>query len=241
MYKKMVITLLFSTSAVVHAGAIVGATEFTQIANNLQLVAQYAEEAQQTATQIQQYTTMLKNLKQMTPSHLLDSAAQQLFTDQNMYGAFKNLQKTVIAGQQIAYTGANLEQQFKNSHPGYSNGYAGAVDFVARYKNVSDGTLASVKNALGLVTSHSERFGQEQSMLSELQLKSQTAEGQLQVLQAGNQIGLASINQMQQLRQLQMAQTQQQSAYIAGQQTEKDTRNIAYDKLYGNIKGPRLK
>ena len=64
-----------------HAGAVVGATEPTQILNNLQLGAQYVEQVQQTLTQINQYKAMLENLKQLTPSSLLDQAARKLWCD----------------------------------------------------------------------------------------------------------------------------------------------------------------
>lgn len=213
----------------VAGGAVAGATEITQIANNVQLAASYAEQAQQTITQINQYRAMLQNLQQMTPSALLDQAAQQLFTDQKMYSTFKKLQTVVIDGQKVAYTAANLDQQFKNLHPGYGNG---GTDFARQFKNLSDSTLGAVRNATALVTAHSENFASEQGMMQELASKSQSAQGQMQALQAGNQVGLAMVGQMQQMRQLQMAEMQQQGAFIAGQQTKEDTNDAALKQFF---------
>src|SRR5664279_5066664 len=84
-------------------GAVAGATEPTQILNQIQLVMSYVEQAQQTATQLQQYQTMLTNLMHLTPSNLLGQASQQLWQDQGMSQAFSNLRKIVVNGQNISY------------------------------------------------------------------------------------------------------------------------------------------
>jgi hypothetical protein len=48
----LVAAIVSATAA--HAGAVAGATEPTQILNNIQLVASYAQQPQQTVTQINQ-------------------------------------------------------------------------------------------------------------------------------------------------------------------------------------------
>ncbi|WP_334021999.1 P-type conjugative transfer protein TrbJ [Burkholderia orbicola] len=204
-----------------HAGAVAGATEPTQILNNIQLVASYAQQAQQTVTQINQYETMLRNLMNSTPSELLGQAAGALWNDNNMTQTFQNLSTIVMSGQKIAYTLQNTDQLFHNLHPAYGS----AFDFQNAYRNWSDNTLGSVQNALSLISAHASNFANEQSMVKELQSRSQTAQGQMQVLQAGNDIGVAMVGQMQQLRQLQMAQIQQQGQYIAGQQNKADLKD----------------
>lgn len=218
-------------------GGMAGATEPTQIMNNIQLIASYAEHIQQTTTQIQQYQTMLKNLVQMTPSQLLDQSAQKLFKDQNMLKAFKDLRRIVVAGQSTSYTLANIDQQFKGMHPGYK----AKINFQNAYRDWSDNTLDSVKNALTLVTAHADDFDNEQSMVDELLSKSQTAQGQLQALQAGNAVGVQMVGQLQKLRQLQMAQVQAQNAFISGQQSENDSRKTGLDKVFGTLTGKKVK
>lgn len=239
MHKKIALVVaavaaIASTS--VQASAVIGATEPTQILNNLQLGAQYVESAQQTIHQFNQYQTMLLNLKQMTPSALLDQAAQKLWMDQNMTQAFRNLQKIVVGGQELSYSLANVDGRFKQMYPGYGS----TANFSQSYKDWSGNTLNSVKNALALVSAHSENFSSEQGMMSELVMKSQSAGGQMQALQAGNQISVAMVGQMQQLRQLQMAQARAQADFIAGQVAEKDLRNTTYDKIF-DVGTARLK
>ncbi len=225
----VLIALLLSTAiptAVNAGGAVAGATEPTQILNQIQLVMSYVEQAQQTVTQLNQYQTMLTNLMRLTPSNLLGQASQQLWQDQGMAQAFSNLRKIVVNGQNIAYTMANMDSQFKNMHPGYGN-FGNGTDFFRSYQGWSDNTLGQVKNAVAMVTTHSENFATEEGMVNELANASSSAQGQLQAVQAGNQIGVAMVGQMQKLRQLQMAQMQAQNAYIAGQQSRQDATRAA--------------
>lgn len=216
-------------------GLIAGATEPTQILNNIQLVASYAEQAQQTVTQFNQYQTMLKNLMQMTPSQLLDQSAQKLWADQNMAKSFRDLRRITVAGESTAYTLANIDQQFKNLNPGY-NGFSKGFNFNAAYANWSGNTLNAVNGALRVLSAHADDFDTESDLMSELSSKSQTAQGQLQALQAGNQVGIAMVGQMQKLRQLQMAQMQAQNAFISGQQSRSDANDAKLQEFIKNAK-----
>jgi P-type conjugative transfer protein TrbJ len=194
------------------AGAVVGATEFTQIANNIQLLAQYQEQLQQTVHQFNQYKMMLQNLEKMTPSQLLDERATILWNSQNMIEAFRNLQTVVVNGQRISYTSQSQEEVFKKVHTGFSSPFDPKA-----YRNWSDNTHAAVVNALAVANVQSEAMGGERTMVQELQSRSRTANGQLAALQAGHDVGIAMVGQMQQLRQLQIAQMNAQNTFLAQQ------------------------
>lgn len=222
------------------SGAIAGATEPTQIMNNIQLVLSYVEQAQQTVTQLNQYQTMLTNLMRLTPSELLGQASRQLWQDQNMTQTFSNLRNIVVNGQSMAYTMSNMESRFKSVNPGYGN-FGNGTDFFRAYQNWSDNTLGQVKNSVAMVTAHSENFASEEGMVQELASASNSAQGQLQAVQAGNQIGVAMVGQMQKLRQLQMAQMQAQNAYIAGQQSEGDAETQGTERVYGGLSRTKVK
>ncbi len=240
-FRLFLLWLSFFVHSTVNAsGAVAGATEMTQLMNNVQLVASHVELVSQTATQIQQYQAMLRNLVQMTPSQLLDQAAQKLWVDKRMAKTFNDLRRIVIAGQKTSYTLANIDHQFRNLHPGYS-GAAGNLDFQRAYRDWSDNTLDSVKNSLALISAHADDFATEGGLMAELANKSQTAQGQLQALQAGNAVGLQMVGQLQKLRQLQMAQMQSQNSFVAGQQSENDAKKANLQKVFGNLPGTRIK
>jgi hypothetical protein len=66
---RLLVSLSLVTSSVLvspvaHAsGAVAGATEITQLLNNAELVTQVAQQAQQLATELQQYQTMIQTCK----------------------------------------------------------------------------------------------------------------------------------------------------------------------------------
>ena len=216
-------------------GIIAGATEFTQIANNIQLALSYVEQAQQTITQFNQYKTMLQNLQQLSPGQLTGQVVRDLWADQNMNEAFSNLRKIYINGQQMAYTASSMEGRFKQAHPGYGQSN-GATDFFKAYQGWSDNSLYQLKNATKAVTAQIDKFDTEAGMMDELQNASNSADGQLKAVQAGNQIGVAMVGQMQKLRQLQMAQMQAQNAYTAGQQSRQDASDAQLQQFLKNAK-----
>ena len=208
-----------------NAGAVIGATEPTQILNNVQLVASYAQQAQQTVTQVNQYETMLRNLENLNPNALLNGQAQALWNNNNMNQAFLNLQNVVVNGQSTAYTLQNQNQLFTQMHPNYYGTTGSGTNLNNAYSNWSANTQSSIQNSLALVSAHAQNFSNEQGMIQQLQTRSQTAQGQMQVLQAGNDVGVAMVGQMQQLRQLQMAQMTAQGQFMSGQQSKEDIKD----------------
>jgi P-type conjugative transfer protein TrbJ len=194
-----------------------GATEYTQLANNTQLVMSYGEQARQTVTQMNQYQAMLRNLKTLSPSGIANSEAQKLWQDHNMNGTFQNLYHVVVGGQQMSYSLSNMDQQFKLINPGAGN-YANGFDFQNAYKNWSDTTRSAVMGSLRMAAVQGNDLQSEGDVISALSDASSTADGQMQALQAGNQIGVAMVSQLQKLRQLQISQMQaQNTAALAAQ------------------------
>ncbi len=217
--KRLLVAAVLATHLANYAvaGAVVGATEFTQIANNIQLLMQYGESIQQTMYQLNQYKIMLRNLEKMTPSHLLDQQAAILWENQNMAQAFRNLQTVVVNGQRISYSSQTQDQTFKKLHTGYSSPFNNNA-----YRDWSDNTHSAIRNSLAVAGLQSESIQSERDMIRELQSRSRTAGGQMEALQAGNDIGIAMVGQMQQLRQLQIAQMDAQHKFEAQQVSTSD-------------------
>jgi P-type conjugative transfer protein TrbJ len=235
-FKKVLggVTVWAAFAAGANAGAVIGATEPTQILNNIQLVMSYAQQAQQTVTQINQYETMLRNLQNLNPNALVNGQAQVLWNNANMNQAFMNLQTVVVNGQSTAYTLQNQNQLFQQAHPNYFSGNASASNLNSQYSAWSANTQNAIQNSLNLVGAHASNFANEQQLIQQLQTRSQTATGQLQVLQAGNDVGVAMVGQMQELRQLQMAQINAQGQYMSGQQSKDDLKESLSEKMFPN-------
>lgn len=219
-----------------NAGAVVGATEFTQLANNFQLLSAYGEQVQQTVHQVNMYQKMLQNLKQSVPSILLDQQAKNLWKNQNMLQTFRNLRTIVRNGQQMSYSLANQAQMFKRLHPGFTSAF-NAKD---TYRDWSDDTHAAVSNALAVSGVQADSIDSEQDMIQELQERSQSADGQLMMMKAGNDIGVAMIGQMQQLRQLQIAQMTAQNHYMQSQTSMQDSAKQGTGVFLGNLRSSKV-
>lgn len=218
----MLVLALLPSVAAAGGGAVAGATEMTQIANNLQLMLSYVEQAQQTVTQFNQYQTMLRNLQRLTPSGVADNAAKKLWNDNSMNDTFRNMYRIVVGGQQMAYSLSNMDQQFRTLHPGYGN-YSNGFNYQNAYRNWSDTTRSSVMGSLRMAAVQADDLQSERDLMIALSDASTSADGQLQALQAGNQIGVAMVSQMQKLRQLQMAQLQAQNTTALAEQGRKDS------------------
>ena len=95
-----------------------------------------------------------------------------------------------------------LAQQFQQLYPGYNvTNTPGAQSPQASV----DTTLNTLNGALQSAQSQAQNFQVEQTALQTLEVKNQTAVGNLQAVQTGNEIALAQVQQIQMLRQLVMA------------------------------------
>ena len=183
------------------SGAFVGATEFTQLANHLQLFMEYERQAQQYATQLQQWETEARNGANLQ---------QQFFgpIKQNMLG----LQQTVQGGQALSYAMANLDSAFQSKYTPY--GYIEpSTPFEQRYATWSQTSLDSTQKALDSAGLQNQQMGTEQDLLTYLETASQSADGQLKAIQVGNEIAEQETQQLMKLRQLMMADLQSKAAF----------------------------
>ena len=235
MMKIRILVLIIANAYSMHSyaggGLTGGATEVTQLANNLQLVMSYSEQVDQTLTQINQYKTMLQNLKQGNPSMLLDRNVRKLWADAKMDDAFRDLYRITINGERTAYSLQSMNAQFEQLHPGYGN-FKGQ-SFNNAYRNWSDTTRGALTSTLRMSAMSADDLQSEGDMIKELSNKSSTAEGQMQALQAGNQIGVSMVSQLQKLRQIQMAQIQAQNTTALAEQGRRDSGDEMMKKYYG--------
>ncbi|OYY31311.1 MAG: P-type conjugative transfer protein TrbJ, partial [Halothiobacillus sp. 24-54-40] len=221
----MISPIAFLISPMVHAsGAVAGATEPTQIMNNIELVAGVAKQAEQVSNQLLQIQNQIQAYQNMVTNTL--NIPNQIW--QNADGLLNQLVGIVNQGQALAFSATNIDSLFKQKYPGYTP----PQDFGAAYQNITDSTLDSVRGALNAANLQSKDFTSEQAALNSIEAQSQSATGRMQAIQAGNSIAMAQVQQMRKLRALQMAQMQAQGAYIAGQaQKDSDNKMITQQTL----------
>jgi len=150
-------------------------------------------QATQISNQLRQLAYQLQSLRNI-PSGTWGNVVSELAA----------LQRVVKVGSGISYTDAGLSTEFRALYPGY-----GAP---------TDYTLDGMQGAYQAAGLQSNQFATEDGVFADLESRSNGATGHMQAIQVGNMIAVQEVQQLEKLRQLQMAQMQGEFSYLATQQ-----------------------
>jgi P-type conjugative transfer protein TrbJ len=188
----------------------------------------------------QMFARQLSQLNQETAA--VSNLAQQLsYAVQNTTGGsagvwasnqtlLSNLGGLISEQEGLSYTVSNLAQQFQQLYPGYN--VIGIPSAESPQASV-DTTLNTLNGALQSAQAQAQNFAAEQTTLSTLELKNQTAIGNLQAVQTGNEIAMAQVQQIQMLRQLVMALTNSENTVAANQVNNQTQSQLAALAIIG--------
>lgn len=129
-------------------------------------------------------------------------------------GDLKALTRIAKVGQSISYADGNLSSEFTHMYPGYEV----PTDYTKAYTRWATNSLGGMQGALQAANLQSTQFQSEDALFTELQGLSDGSVGHMQALQVGNMIGVQEVQQLEKLRQLQMAQLQGEFDYLSTQQ-----------------------
>jgi type IV secretion system protein TrbJ len=164
--------------------------------------------------QLAQETATVQNLAQQLQYVVKNTTGGGAGVISSNSGLLTNLGDIIGQQEGLSYTVQGLTSQFQQYYPGYAvSSLAGIQSPMATGEttlNTLDGTLASVQ-------AQAQNFRLEQAFLGRLELRNQTAIGNLQAVQVSNELAMAQVQQMQMLRQLVMAQTNSQNVVAAQQ------------------------
>lgn len=229
--------LVVGLTGAAHAGAAAGgATEWTQILNNMQLIdlaginiEQVGQNAQQIAHQITQienqlaqYQTMLQNLE-LLPDNIWGDAVADL----------NRLQNLVQQGEGIAFSMSGLDDTLKQRFGSYAD-FANNLpeDFSSMWDSWSQTNRDTIAGTLAGANLTAEQFQNEASTMTQLQRQSESAVGQMQALQVGHSIAGQQVEQMQKLRGLLSQQTTMMGTWYQSQQAEADLAQARRDSFF---------
>lgn len=218
LHKYSIATLLTVATTQAFAGAATGgATEPTQILNNLELLNHTVQQAQSLRYQLQ-------NLQSLGSAADWGSAQ----------GALINLASVVQQGQGLSYALSGADQVFAQRFPGYGNG--GNGNYSQQYQTWSRTTLDSIQGALATAGLQANQFGTETAAIASIRSMSSGSQGALSAIQAGNMVAGMQVEQLQKLRQLGMAQAAEQNTFMANIVQKQDSEQTGLDKML-NQKG----
>ena len=235
----VVVILVPITSEPTRAGGVTGqATEWTQLANNaelISLVGKSAEEVNNQITQINQlaeqiqnqlniYTNLLQNTAQL-PGHIWGQVEKDL----------KSLQSVVAQGQGIAFSMGNVDDILNQRFQSFSDMKSNLPDrqsFSSTYQTWSNTNRDTIAGTLKAANLTAEQFSSEESTMSSLRSMSESADGQMKALQVGHQIATQQVAQMQKLRGLVSQQMTMMGTWFQSEQAQKDVAQARREKFF---------
>ena len=224
----------FATSRDSHRAA----TEWTQLANNAQLVelmkgsgiqvdnqlTQISQLAEQIQNQLKIYANMLQNTARL-PDHVWGQVESDL----------NQLRSIVDQGQSISFSMGNADDVLQQRFQSYAELKTKLPDnaaFSSAYQtwlNTNRDTIASTLKAASLTADQFD--GEEGTMLS-LRSMSETADGQMKALQVGHEIAAQQVAQMQKLRGLVSQQMTMMGTWLQTEQTDRDLAQARREKFF---------
>ena len=234
------VVMLSATQPVpAYAGGVTGqATEWTQLANNAELVSLVGKSAEQVNNQITQisqlaeqiqnqlniYNNLLQNTAQL-PNHIWGQVESDL----------KNLQNVVAQGQGVAFSMGNIDDVLKQrfqSFAGMKSNLPDGASFSTTYQNWSDTNRDTIAGTLKAANLTADQFSSEEGTMSSLRSMSESADGQMKALQVGHQIAAQQVSQMQKLRGLVSQQMTMMGTWLQTEQTDKDLAQARREKFF---------
>lgn len=201
----------------------VAALELTQLANKAQLVKQVAEAIKQTEAQLKQYQNMLLNTAKLDSSTWKDASKE-----------LERLRNLLKSAESLTFSLSFDAEKYETRYPGYST--VRGIDYPAFYKERAEEWTKYYKAAMEVNHLEVKRIFEEQAFLNELHSASNSAVGQNQLLQAGNQIAVHMGQQMTQLRLDINRQIESQTNYMMNAKQDETHEQVAWEEAIGTWK-----
>jgi type IV secretion system protein TrbJ len=189
----------------------------SQIVFDPQMFARQLQQLQQETTEV---TTLAQQLQYMVKNTTGGGAGIW----QSNQSLLTNLGNLINEQEGLSYSVQGLTQQFQQLYPGFN---ATSTAGVQSPQTTVETTLDTLNGALASAQAQAQNFQAEQTQLQSLELKNQTAIGNLQAVQVSNEIALAQVQQIQLLRQLVMAEMNSQTVAAANQVNGQVQSNLA--------------
>lgn len=194
------------------------ATEWTQLANNLQLVNSYVRQGEQLRQEILMVLDMAKNTATL-PAQVFGPIANDI----------AQLASIVQGGRALAYSMGNLDAEFRTRFRGW--GYNSRT-WYTDYRNWSQTSLDTTLGTLRAAGLQGQQLQNEQAVLNRLRAMAQSSDGRMQALQVANQIAEQQVQQIMKLRQLMLADLQSKQTFQAAQMQRQAASEAASEQFF---------
>jgi P-type conjugative transfer protein TrbJ len=235
----IIVSVSAGLPAAVHAGGVTGqATEWTQLANNAELVGLVGKSAEQVNNQIKQITQLAEQIQNQINiyKNMLQNTAQ---LPNHIWGQVENdlnkLRSIAAHGQGVAFSMGNIDDVLKQRFQSFADMKTKLPDgqgFSSTYQSWSDTNRDTIAGTLKAANLTAEQFSSEESTMSSLRSMSESADGQMKALQVGHQIATQQVAQMQKLRGLVSQQTTMMGTWFQSEQAQEDLAQARREKFF---------
>jgi P-type conjugative transfer protein TrbJ len=232
--KSIAITLIISistpASAGLNFGKIIGAItkgnsllsisarvlgEHTGLINSglLQQIEMVQKQTETVAAQLKQYDEMIKQTEYLQKQ---GKKLEGSWDWNNAVTRLEELESLIKQGKALSFIMTEYDEQFSERFKDY-DAYKKdkKVSYEEEYQSWSRTNLDTINSSLKAANIQAEEFKSEDEVIKTLKQKGETAEGQMQAIEVGNQLAAKQIEQNQKLRLLMMNQMRMQGAYLA--------------------------
>lgn len=212
MKKLILVMALAAPLPAMATGLVAGATEFTQIANNIQLGYQYE-------TQLEQYVTQYKQLEAQLTNMKLNSSSVMGSEVTTLVGKVGGM---MSAGQAIGGTFARIDENIAKK---YGSELAGS--YSEKFKNWTAGNQDSLSASMRAAGMHRDGYANDTAALNALYAKTQSSQGTVAAIQTMSEMLAMQIQQMQKLQDLVATQNVATSDFMATQNAKQQAAEAA--------------
>lgn len=205
-----------------------GATEWTQILNNgelVHLVGQSSQQINNQITQISQLAEQIQNQLRIYQNMLQNTAQLPTHIWGEVQGDLNQLRSIVNQGQGIAFSMGNVDDVLKSrfqSYADFKTNLPSGSSFSSSYQTWSATNRDTISGTLKAANLTADQFGSEEATMTQLRSMSEGADGQMKALQVGHDIAAQEVAQMQKLRGLVSQQMTMMATWYQSEQAEKD-------------------
>jgi len=214
---RRVCVALLLVASVSHAQfglGIGGATEWTQLANNLQLLILKAQQAEMLMDQIKHTAKYTKLPLSSIEAHMMQ------------------FEQAMQVGQAIVATMRNVDQVFKTRYPGYGPLLRKWPDQYRIWNSTAMDTMQAVLKA---AQKQREKMAEETGIIKDLRDASYAADGRMQVQQTQVIVASETLNQLVKLREMAMADLSAKTMYYAHQMQNDAAKQYASDEWFNFV------
>jgi len=206
------LAFLLGTIAVNPAHAFFGSEIVYDPTNTAETIAaeaaRAADAARELQVQLNQYQNMIVNTISLRDPILAPIG-----------NTFRSLYQVYWQGQSLMWRAQNMDQQFNYMYPGYESYLysvgQGGQTFSQKYRTWSERNNEGIINS-ARVSGMTVQSGEDTAaLLQRMALQSSSAEGQVQAVQAGNQIATLQVQELLKLQAMIDAQIKMQANYLA--------------------------